>query len=152
MWAIWRLFQLKHLVQSLSCLKEYAQIYTSWGLDLTLYMKWYVVNRWHMQDDMVKLFWKLEYIFCVLYTAEPTHTVSHQNSCLALLVLFWKLYICVFGKKYVLILLAFFFFFIYCHNMLKLATDYFNFWRRHWLFTMLVMCAATANVLGNVDP
>lgn len=85
-----------------------------------------------------------------LFTAEPTHTVSHQNSCLTLLVLFWKLYICVFEKKYVLIFLAFFLHLL--PHMLKLAADYFNSSRRHWLFTTLVMCAATAAVLGNVDP
>lgn len=82
---------------------------------------------------------------CILafYCRAYTYSIS-SNSCLALLVLFWKLYICVFEEKYVLIVLAFFF--IYFHNMLKLATDYFTFWRRHWLFTILVMCAATANV------
>lgn len=56
----------------------------------------------------------------------------------------------MFEKKYVLIFLAFFLHLL--PHMLKLATDYFNFSRRHWLFTTLVMCAATADVLGNVDP
>lgn len=56
----------------------------------------------------------------------------------------------MFEKKYVLILLAFFLHLL--PHMLKIATGYFNFCRRHWLFTMLVMCAATGNVLGNVDP
>lgn len=64
-----------------------------------------------MQDIMVKLFWKLKYIFCVHigFLLQSLHIqYLIKIIALALLVLFWKLYICVFEEKYVLIVLAFF--------------------------------------------